>query len=480
MNYLLGYLIIIISLLLNRILDLSASLTWIIGYIIIFLTAKSKNPLDPQVWLFCAWSILFVNYFSGVMYDPQTINYVQPILYISIELFLFHFAFIKSKSRNFKFNYNQISIFLSTRYTYSFQRIIAFFGILAIIGAISIAVDLFVLHNLSLNGGDRRAELHEMVYSPFTTIGMILLGGCYFSAVSLFFGGNKLNKLIGLLSMLSLAIASMCLAGKQGILICVLLMTFCLSMAKFYKVKLKMPIYLKISIAVVISIFSFYIITLSSERHENVDSGELFSESKILSKTFKKDMHLVPEPIKNTFAEIFGYYGNQLGTFSERWELDDYLNSYPLITIPPRVLNPFTWLERQIIKVSPIYNYIYPSIDYRRWVNSQVNGYFGLANWQTTNQQGILIFGTFGHLIVVFFHGYFSRRLYERVGSKITYSTFHMCIINNIFLVYTIMMNFLGETSAFFYLVIILFFYFKEKNNNKIREQFKLEPVILT
>lgn len=476
MPYVFGYFLLFFVLNLNYVFGASPTLIWVLGYVILFLTIRNKNPFDPQAWMFFSWGVLFVNIFSGVIYIPANIDFLAPMFYVILTLFMFHCGFLAGKTDNFRFNKNQVRNFLYQKAGPKLQWFITILGILTVIGALAISFEMFVIHGMSFNGGERRAEVQSAfkALTPLTTLGVILIGGCYISALSLFFGGNSRNKFLAITSIASIALASVAIAGKQGILIAILIILFGFLVSKYYRVKLKIPIYVKTLLVSVCILFILYISILSSERHGNVGKGELLTESSRFNQEFIDEMNFLPATLKNTFAEFFGYYGDQLCTFSERWELDDYPNIYSILELPPRVLNPFTWFERQVAKILPFYNTIYPPDKLLTRIANQNNGYFSLANWQTTLLQGIKIFGFAGQLIVVFFHGYYSRRLFEKVGKNISFTTLHMCLLNSIFLVYTIMMNFLGETSAFFYLAIILFLHFNSKiKTKKINLNFK-------
>ena len=463
MSFLKGYLLLFLVLSPSIYFNISPTVTWVLGLVILFITIKKKNPFDPQAWMFFSWGILFVNTFSGVTYIPYKISFLQPITYIILIISMFHAGFYFGRSKGYKYNFNQLRTFLTGFENKSRQNLISFLGIASFIGSIMVAFDMFILQGMSMDGGDRRAQFLEFNFTALTTTGMTLLGGSFISGLSLFFRGNKTNKFIGILSLFSIALSSIAIAGKQGILLAILIVLFSYFTIRFLKLEIKIPLYLKLSLFFIIGLFIIYTTSLSSERNGGVDNGELFTQSTRLNQSFKDEMFFVPTTIQNTFAEFFNYYGDQLSTFSERWELDNYLEKYDFIAFPPRVLGPFVWLERQIQKFIPFYNSIFEINNIFTMVNSQNNGYFSLANWQTTIKHGMSLFGYGGLMIVVFFHGYFSRRLYENVGRNATLININMSLLNNIFMVYTIMMNLLGETSAFFYLVILIILYLRDQ-----------------
>ncbi|WP_273212129.1 hypothetical protein [Runella zeae] len=460
-----SYLMIASCLFAREVFEINATITWLLCISVIIYSVRKSNPFNPTLWLFVAWGVLFSNFFSGVMYVPSHLQYSEPVIYIVLCIVIFHIGYNEAKDKNIKFNKYQVNLFLSKKSDNRFQYLYTVLGLLSLIGALFICLDIFFLQGLSINGGERRGQLQDLQFSAFATSGMIFLGGAYLSALSLFFGGNKRNQVIGILSFISLALSSMALAGKQGVLIAILICIYAISISKFFKIPIKVPFFTKLLLSGTLLFFIYYIILLSSERHGNVTSGQLLDESLILNSSFKNDMSILPNFVKNTFAEFFGYYGEQLGTFIERWEIDNYVSKYSIIEIPPRILGPFTWLERQLIKIFPGYVDLYQLKDWVKTIQKQKNGYYGLANWQTTVLKGVKDFGFLGQLIIIFFHGYISRKLYQRIGSQISLSTLHMSMFNNIFIVYTIMMNFLGETSAFFYVIIILLIYRFEKRS---------------
>lgn len=66
---------------------------------------------------------------------------------------------------------------------------------------------------------------------------------------------------------------------------------------------------------------------------------------------------------------------------AERWEIEKFEDKYGYIRFP-RILAPFTFLERQVIKIFPLYQEIYPD-DRVATIKNQSRGYFGNANWGT-------------------------------------------------------------------------------------------------
>lgn len=472
MPYLIGYFLIGLFLIGKVLFLLDPLQTWILCYITIILTVLKKDPLDARIWLFCAWSVIFTNMFSGVRYIPPTINFFPPILYTCFLLLFFNIGFLCNKEKIRVGGEKRIRAFLNEDAPNQQQKIITFFSVCGIIGAIFVFYDIFFRLGLSINGGDRRAEFIENFnqLSFLTTGGMILICGCYTGVLSIFFHGNVINKILGCCTLCALGVQSIAIGGKQGIFLSLIILIFIFTLKSKYKIRRKTPVIVKCILLFVLASFIFYITLLSSERHNNVNSGELLSESSLFSQEFiTETKDIIPKELQNTFAEFFGYYGDQLGAFCERWQIEDYPNKYSIIQIPPKFIEPFVWIKRQIVKVFPLYNDIFePNVNLLDRIANQNKGFYGLANWQTTIRAGLEYFGFLGQILLVFFHGYYSRILYVRFRNTPTYSILNMILFNSLFIVYTTMMSLTGESSALFYLIIILYFRYKEKKQNSI------------
>lgn len=467
MNYYISVSIMTFLLLSGAGLNISPTATWVTCYIVMLLTLKGKNPLDPRIWLFFAWGVIFTNLFSGVRYIPQ-IDFFPPILYTVLVISCFFIGYNNNKKVICKNAGMRVNRFLSTPLSDKKQKFITISACFCFIGTLGVLYDLFVNLGVSFDGGDRRADFIENFdrLSFLTTIGMLMIGGCYMPIISIFFQGDRKNKYMGALSFLCLGLYSIAVGGKQGIFLVGLLLIAMISIANKYRIKVSIPGLVKSIMGAILIFFFLYIIALSSERHGHIDAGEALSNSTEFSEEFVNGVgQYVPNSLQNTFAEFFGYYGDQLGCFCERWNIDNYPEKFSIIEFPPRVLEPFVWIKRQIEKIFPIYNEIFPPKDKSLIVRiaNQSSGYYGLANWQTTVRQGIDLFGFLGQLIIVLLHGYYSKEIFVRFHNSPSFSLLHACILNCVFLVYTTMMNLIGETSVLVYLILIIYLFYQER-----------------
>ena len=287
-----------------------------------------------------------------------------------------------------------------------------------------------------------------------TPIGTILLGGCFPSIFSIFCGGNRINKILGLLNIIALAAASMAIAGKQGILFVVLILLYVYLFSHHFKIKIKVPSYIKLSIILSFVLFAIYLVTLTQGRQHADYEGELL-ENGSFTNEFKNEIEgFMPAGIQNNFAEFLGYYGNQLPYVAERWEIENFENKYGYFRIP-RILGPFTFLERQVIKIFPYYQEIYPD-DRVSTIKNQTKGYFGNANWGAIPFLNIKYFGIIGGLIMFFFVGKISRFIIEDFRKRPNYITFQLNYINCAGMFYFTMFYITQETGPFIYLIILL------------------------
>lgn len=480
-SYLQGALLLIVLLTISRSQFLPLT-SWILGYAIIFITAREKDPLDARAWVFCAWGILFVNYFCGILYIPPTIEFLFPISYILLVLCMFFIGYKRGTRDKAVDKADKIlSTFLSFKANPKLQKLMFMLGILACIGVAFAYIELIVIRGYSLDGGLRRDEFHNDLessdvnykFSPLLIFGNIFLGGAFISALSTFFWGNKRNKITGIFAIASVALYSVLIAGKQGIFIGLLTVIFALVLKNYYKVKVKLPVVAKLLI-IIGSVCAFsYLLDLTNSRGGNIDFGDKLNQDNVSESFAEMGGKYIPVKLQNIFLDyVGGYYGNQIGCFSERWELDNYPEKY-FIRVP-RLLGPFVWVERQIAKVFPLYYDIFDDNYSPAIARNQTNGYYGLATWQTTIRSGISWYGLFGQLIVVFFHGFYSRRLYEHIKKKPSFVSVHLCLLNSIALVYTIMMNFFGETCGTFALLILLILTWKEYSARREGRSFTL------
>lgn len=468
MPYIVSYLITAFILFGLSGLGVSSVYIYLLGYVNIAFLFYKNDPLDPLLWLSFAWEFLFVNYFSGVLYIPKHIDFTEPILYILFVLAVFVIAYYCGRRKRINKKRQSVLLFFERKGNAKMQKFLTIAAILAIIGGFGVAFELFVLRGFSLDGGERRAEFQEALgsFSLMVQLGCILIAGAYFSLPSVFFWGNLRNKILAIVATFALALSAIAIAGKQSLFVIVVILVLMLLIIYCYKIRVVVPAIVKILLLVIVVFMGSYIIVLSSQRSAiEVVAGERLEIATDLTQEFKdKAASILPISLQNTFAEMFGYYGFQLGCFSEQWNINNYPERYDLIAFPPRVLALFPWIERQIIKIFPPYKEIYRD-EFTTLGNAfpEKEGYYNLSNWSTNIQSGIKTFGFIGFLIVVFIHGFLSRRIYEHFHTNPSYFVFCFLLWNIIFMVYTIMNGFTGSTDGLFFLLISLCLYWKYK-----------------
>lgn len=465
MPYILAYLLILLDIsILPSILE--PFVVWSLGYLIIISNLYKKDPLDPRIWLFLGVGILLINGFSGILYVPSNINEQRIIIYVMLTIFSFHLGFGKLENANYAILLRRRLRNVFNSYSSYSNKIHVLLGLLGIIGSLMICFEMFVLLGVSMDdGGERRRQFKELFpLMVLTPIGTILLGGSFPSIFSVFCGGSKINILLGLVNILALALSSMAIAGKQGILFVTLILAYIYFFHKCYRIKIKIPVYVKYCIFAFIYLFVLYISFLTIGRQNVTHEGQLLENG-----TFSKEFAYMaqknlPSSIQNNFAEFFGYYGNQFPYVAERWSIENFEEKYGYFRLP-RVLGAFTFVERQVIKIFPFYNVIYPD-DRVATIKNQSKGYFGNANWGTIAFLNIKYFGILGGLIAFFFVGKISRKFYNHFFRSPNYITFQLNYINCAGMFYFTMFYFTQETGPFFYLVILLIFelYFQKQN----------------
>ena len=315
---------------------------------------------------------------------------------------------------------------------------------------------MFIIFGVSLDdGGERRSQFQNLFpFLTLTPIGVILLGGSFPSIFSIFGGGSKVNVILGLLNVIALALSSMAIAGKQGILFVLLILVYIYLFHKYYRVTIKVSWFVKFVILGCFYFFILYLSYLTLGRHNVKYDGQLLNTDAFSKEFVDVSREYLPPVVQNNFAEFFGYYGNQLPYVAERWDIENFELKYGYFRFP-RLLAPFTFLERQIIKIFPFYQDIYPD-DRVATIKKQTKGYFGNANWGPIAFLNIKYFGIIGGLIIFFFVGKVSKYLYNFFFKYPNYITFQLNYINCAGMFYFAMFYFTQETGPFFYLLILL------------------------
>ena len=260
MPYILAYLLILLDIsILPSILE--PFVVWSLGYLIIISNLYKKDPLDPRIWLFLGVGILLINGFSGILYVPSNINEQRIIIYVMLTIFSFHLGFGKLENANYAILLRRRLRNVFNSYSSYSNKIHVLLGLLGIIGSLMICFEMFVLLGVSMDdGGERRRQFQELFpLMVLTPIGTILLGGSFPSIFSVFCGGSKINILLGLVNILALALSSMAIAGKQGILFVTLILAYIYFFHKCYRIKIKIPVYVKYCIFAFIYLFVLYI-----------------------------------------------------------------------------------------------------------------------------------------------------------------------------------------------------------------------------
>lgn len=466
-------------------------LQWCIAYVILGITIIKKNPLDPRLWLFVGFNVLIIN---GFMTRNLNKHYdiVIPMMYVYSTIVCTHVGFmikykrisvtlIKVIRKNQRIHSKLIRVKQFNIHNYFkyrphkfIQPVTTVCGCMGILGALLICIEGFVILGFSLDdGGDRRAQFQEALpFMVLTPIGMIFLGGGFFSALSTFLWANKWNSFLGVLNLIALAVASVAIAGKQGILYDVIIIVFSLSFKKVYNIKIKTPRYLKITSIIFVYLFAIYLANLTIGRQNIEGLGHLY-ERNLYDKryeTFAKK--IIPRNAQDSFFEILAYYGDQFPYFCERWEIENIPKKYGVIRIP-RVLGPFSWIERQVQKVIPVYSDIFPE-DRDNWVyNQRQVGTYSNATWASCAFLNIKYFGLLGGLLMFLLYGFFSRMLFDSTIHHFTFTKYNYSFFNCISAFYYTMFFSTQETPILMYLIIVIILHkiFKIDNLWKVSQQ---------
>lgn len=455
MRYLLCQFLIVLILLLN---PFSSLINLGICYILLFFATRKFNPLNPLLWIFLSWNILFINAFSGIIIFNPTADLVKPIIFCVILILTFLVGFLinfedkisisNTSLLNFKDILNEK---LSSQKLHEITKIFSIFSIIAAI--------FFVIEIVFINGGNlfEPSKLRDLFQDRDVTLltqlsGILSFGGLFSISAFIFLSKSRYRTLY-LIGIFAFAVGSILSAGRQMIFQLILSSILCFSIIKLYKIKVNLSkIHKNIFGGFIVLILVFFIfISTARGAVSEISKAEGYSSVNncAYSDDFLKSMNYLPKFAEDFFVDYTFYFSHEIIFFSEWWdEYDVQIIDYKILQFSPFIeriadrlgLTSETQAER-----------------FSKSTNTYHKGSIFPQAWKTTNAQLLKNLGFLGTFLLVFFHGFFSKKLYSLTLSRPNFGLLNLSIANNIILFNTISNSAFSETQVLFYIIISIF-----------------------
>ena len=456
--------IIIISLLYFDVFE--PVVTLLSCYLALFFGYRKMNLLNPVFWLIVAWNILFINAFSGVITYKYYISLENPILF-SISLILVFLAgfYIHNwihKHRFIEVKQNKFILFLKNVGLKKIEITIAKqYTIFSILAALLFFIEIVFIYGGNILAPSLLRETFRMRQATLLSqlSGLFFFGGLFSLTAFIFFRSLD-NKTFYLIGIFAFSFGSILSAGRQMVFQLIVASILCLSILKYYKLKVSLLKIHKTYFLIAIFFISAYFIFISTAR-TSLTKGDTRTKLEIYSamnnSEFSEDfvtiMDNTPSVVEDFLVDYLFYFSHEIYLFSEWWTYED------INLIDNHVLRFSPFLERQIDRLG-----IFGETQqkrYERLQNSYNKGTIIKQGWPTTNKESLVNIGYLGTFLLVFLHGFFSNKLYLMILSKPSFGLLNLCIANNIILFNTISNSAFSETQIMVYIFVSLYLTYK-------------------
>jgi len=474
-------------------------------YGILFVGAKGINPLNPLLWLYFSWNILFINAFSGILiYHPrfdlffpiifcicvlltfllgyyisniiysqrkvlqelrkeliivsrQEVTFILKLISISSLLLTFSLGYlVDSSSSTFHQNAKnkEFADKLQKLNTYRANKIAKIFSICSIVAALLFAFEIICVYNGNiLAPALLRETFSERDATLLSQLSGILFFGGLFSVTAFLLLGNSSNRTWYILGIFSFAFGSVLSAGRQMVFQLIISSTICYLILKYNSIKLVIPkkykFFFGITISLIVGYFAF-ISTLRSTVVEGDDRTKSDMYSSLNNFSYSDDFQEVsmflPDFINNTITDYTFYFSHEIIAFADWW----HINNISILDVKFARFSPF--FERQIDRLHLGFETQQSRLSNES--KKEQKGSIFNAGWLTTNAQLLQNLGFIGAFLFVFFHGFLSQKLYYHTLLFPTFGSVNLCVANNIILLNTISNSAFSETQVFFYIII--------------------------
>lgn len=426
-------------------------------YILIFITLKKQNPLNPLYWLFFSWAFLFSNGFSGIIEYKiigDQLNKTILLFITSIAVFFMGFSLksIKTPSSiNVKIPLR--SFFQNNINITDLEKIGVVFSYLSLIAFIFFIIEVVVTIGFDITNPNllRQAWNSKEGASIFGQISSILYAGGYFAIV--FFILFNFKKPIFLIGIFSFALASVFSAGRQQIFQVIILVFLCITLRNYLNIPYKIPRKFKMVFLSSLVLMFGYFIFLSSNRNKDESDTRTMMEifATVNSFEYSDDFILLtrnlPPGLNAVTADISFYFSHETHAFAEQL---NYENIHLFNFNPLPIL---AFVERQVDKL--ILRSETQQERMRKNAEKGLIGYLGSTSWKTANISAFRAFGFIGAYILIFLHGMLSYRIFSKTILNPNFVNINLSIANCLFLFYTILFPLITETVFLFYLIFI-------------------------
>ena len=431
----------------------------LICYTFLYLLSREVNFLNPIFWLVIPWNLLFINAFTGVINYKYNVSIIEPILFCIILLLVFFlgYSFHKIRFPSIK-NSVQADInfgkYLESLNDVVLEKKVLIYTFFSIVAFTLFFIEIvFIYDGDILNPASLRMLFHKRDVTILSQLSSIFYFGGLFSLTGFVFFRNSKYKTFYLLGIFSFAFGSFLSAGRQMVLQLIFILFSCFSLMKYYQVKVNLKRIHKFLLGIGFLSILGYFIFISTARsttalYDNRTKLEIYSS--LNNSTFSEDfiMQLEDKPlfIENFLVDYLFYFSHEIILFSEWWAY----NEIELIDMKIIRFSPF--LERQLDRFGL---YFESQQDWIAKKEKKFNeGYIIEQGWPTTNKELLVNTGYLGSFLIVFTHGYFSRKLFFRTKLKPSFGLLNLCIINNVILFTTISNSTFSETHILFYILV--------------------------
>ncbi len=445
---------------------LPSVITLLICYVLIFITLRKQNPLNPLYWLFFSWAFLFSNEFSGIIEYKiigDQLNKTILLFITSIAVFFMGY-FFKSIKNPYSLNVKDHlrNYFQNSKNKIYLEKIGIVFSYMSLLAFIMLIIEVVIIIGADVTNPNllRQAWNNKEGATIFGQISSILFAGGYFAVVS--FMLFNFRKSIFFIGILSFALASVFSAGRQQMFQVILLVFLCITLRNYLNIPFKIPRKFKmVFLSSVVLMFGYFIFISSSRNRDERDTRtmmEIFAA--VNSFDYSDDFILLtrnlPPSLNAITADMSFYFSHQTHAFAEQL---NYENIYLFDFKPLPILS---FIERQVDKL--ILRGETQQERMRKNAERGLIGYLGSTTWKTANISAFRAFGFIGAYILIFLHGMLSYRIFSNTILKPKFININLSIANCLFLFYTIMFPLISETVFLFYLILIgILFLIKNK-----------------
>jgi hypothetical protein len=412
---------------------------------------------SPRNTTVVAWFFLFALHYSYIITYHGRPNATSAVLYLVLCITLFvgghYFGFSPEGFSHGEVPSGVCDSNLWKRETLRNGGLISFFAVIGILGAILFGIEMISYAHSDPSDLLSTRELYaERDVTNLSRIASTLGAGGFFSLVAAILCWewiSKGQKVLWLLSPLSLSLFSIFSAGRQTVLQLVLIPLIALSVRRASgQLRLRGGA-VKAGFLVFIVLIIGYGMYASHQR--NTASLEM-SKKKLLMGIFNSELHPtvdavleeVPDIIRDGVTEAIVYFSHEIPSFQVFWSL------------PPAEMHWGTWqlpfLARRLYEVGLLSTSVEEQMleTYRRF---EETGHFSQV-WQTVIRDFILDFGYIGAPAVVMFLGFICGRIYSSfLNGGGLYLAF-LLIGVNLCCAYSIMLAAVSDTLVFFYLLL--------------------------